>query len=138
VLRPGPDLAKIKTISAAESLARRGLSMLRAKRAIEAMIEQGEVFIRVPLVEDVKIFVRELAKAGIKTSTVGNAPVDVREIRRRLGLTQEQFALRFGLDLRTVQNWEQDRPPTDRASLAYLRVIANRPDEAAKAQEESV
>jgi len=51
-----------------------------------------------------------------------------------LGLTQEQFALRYGLDLDTVQNWEQGRTKPDKASAAYLRVIARRPDEAVAAQ----
>jgi putative transcriptional regulator len=51
-----------------------------------------------------------------------------------LGLTQEQFALRYGLDLDPVQNWEQGHTKPDEASSAYLRVIARRPDEAVAAQ----
>ena len=51
-------------------------------------------------------------------------------------LTQEQFALRYGLDVDAVQNWEQGRYQPDRATLAYLRVIERQPTEAARAQEE--
>ena len=33
------------------------------------------------------------------------ADVDVRKIRRTLGLTQEEFATRFGLPLGTIRDW---------------------------------
>jgi putative transcriptional regulator len=48
-------------------------------------------------------------------------------------LLQEQFAVRFGFDLDTLQNWE--RKP-DRAVMAYLRVIERMPDAASEAQED--
>jgi len=35
--------------------------------------------------------------------------VDVRALRERLGLTQEEFARRYRLPLRSVQEWEQGR-----------------------------
>lgn len=138
VLRPGPELAKIKTVAASESLARRGLSLLRAKRTVEAIIDRGEAIIHVPVVDDVKSFVKELQKVGIKAARLASRQVDVRALRNRLGLTQEQFALRFGFDIDAVQNWEQGLTNPDRAALAYLRVIERQPTEAARAQEEPV
>lgn len=33
--------------------------------------------------------------------------IDIREQRKRLGMTQEEFANRLGVSTRTVQNWEQ-------------------------------
>ena len=33
--------------------------------------------------------------------------VDVADLRRRLGLTQEQFAARFGFSVATLRHWEQ-------------------------------
>lgn len=35
--------------------------------------------------------------------------VDVKSIRLSLGLTQPEFSLRFGFDVRAVQDWEQKR-----------------------------
>ncbi|HEX5998391.1 MAG TPA: helix-turn-helix domain-containing protein [Hyphomicrobiaceae bacterium] len=52
-----------------------------------------------------------------------------------LGLSQEQFARRFNLDLDALQNWEQGRRSPDRTVLSYLRVIAAAPETAARAQE---
>jgi len=38
--------------------------------------------------------------------------VDVANLRKRLGLTQEQFAARFGFSVATLRHWERgDRTP---------------------------
>ncbi|WP_133065423.1 helix-turn-helix domain-containing protein [Niveispirillum lacus] len=46
----------------------------------------------------------------------------------RLGLSRPKFAERFGLDARTVQDWEQGRRRSDKAAQPYLKVIASHPD----------
>ena len=51
----------------------------------------------------------------------------VREVREGLGLAQSEFARRFGLSLRSLQEWEQARRLPDTAVLAYLRVIERNP-----------
>ena len=137
VLRPAR--ARIETISATRILANRGLSMLRAKRAIETAVETGEARVRLPNVGIAGEVIRELQSTGIRAQRLAHA-MDVGEMLRRmraeLVLTQEQFALRFGFDLDALQNWEQGRRKPDRAISAYLRVIARNPDAAARAQEE--
>ena len=54
--------------------------------------------------------------------------VDVRKLRERLSLTQEQFALRFGLELDAVRNWEYGRREPDAAAKSYLTVIDKAPE----------
>lgn len=112
--------------------------MLRAKRAIEAMLEKGETIIRVTAVEDLATLARELHRHGVKVRKIAEAPVDVQALRLSLDLTQDQFALRYGLDPDAVKNWEQGRRKPDRAVQSYLRVIARQPQAAAQAQEEPV
>jgi putative transcriptional regulator len=56
------------------------------------------------------------------------AEVDVRKIRRRLGLSQAKFAARFGLDPRALQDWEQRRRRPDRATRVLLQVIEREPE----------
>ena len=51
----------------------------------------------------------------------------VREVRENLGLSQSDFAQRFGLSLRSLQEWEQARRLPDMAVLTYLRVIERAP-----------
>jgi putative transcriptional regulator len=51
----------------------------------------------------------------------------VREVREGLSLTQAEFAQRFGLSLRSLQEWEQSRRLPDGAVLSYLQVIERNP-----------
>lgn len=59
-------LRGIRTIDAMFVLARRGLTMLRAKRCVEAVVEHGTAQVELPTVEDVGAVVTELARAGIE------------------------------------------------------------------------
>jgi putative transcriptional regulator len=51
-----------------------------------------------------------------------------RTLRRALGLTQEEFALRYHIPLRTLRDWEQGRCIPDQTAMAYLQVIARDPE----------
>jgi putative transcriptional regulator len=54
--------------------------------------------------------------------------IDVRAVRRRTGLTQAEFARRFGFPLGTLRNWEQGiRTPLGPAR-ALLLVIDAKPE----------
>jgi putative transcriptional regulator len=54
--------------------------------------------------------------------------VDVRAVRTATGLSRNEFARRFALDPRALQDWEQGRRHPDRAARAYLTVIARHPE----------
>ena len=47
-----------------------------------------------------------------------------KEIRKRLKMTQQQFAAQFELPLGTLRDWEQGTREPDSAAKSYLRVIA--------------
>lgn len=49
-------------------------------------------------------------------------------LRRALGLTQDEFALRYHIPLGTLRDWEQGRCEPDQPSRAYLTVIAHDPE----------
>ena len=53
---------------------------------------------------------------------------DVRALRKRLKLSQEAFAKRFFLPLRTVQDWEQYRREPSETACVLLFAIANDPE----------
>lgn len=59
--------------------------------------------------------------------------LEARAIRTRLGLTQEQFAARFGINIWTLREWEQHRREPDGPAQTLLRVIAHDPDMVASA-----
>lgn len=54
--------------------------------------------------------------------------VDVRAIRERLQMSQEEFSIRFGFSVGTVRHWEQGRRQPEGPARAYLKVIAHAPD----------
>jgi putative transcriptional regulator len=59
---------------------------------------------------------------------VYNPPLpDVKAIRKKLKLSQADFARRFGFSVRTVQQWEQGRAVPDRPARILLRVIDQSP-----------
>ena len=129
VLALSPGDAAVLTVPATLALAKRGLTLLKAKRVIEEMLDKGRAVVEVPTVEDAAILARELAAAGCCASRLGRTEIDVRALRERLGLTQDQFALRYALDVDTLRNWESKRRHPDAAALAYLGVIACLPEQ---------
>jgi putative transcriptional regulator len=53
--------------------------------------------------------------------------IDVKAVRASVGMTQEQFAARFGFSTPTLRHWERgDRTPRGPA-LVLLNVIAHNP-----------
>jgi putative transcriptional regulator len=67
---------------------------------------------------------------GARDGFVAHVPkeVDVAAIRTRLGLSQGEFAQRFGFKLDALQHWEQGRRRPDGAARALLRVIEREPE----------
>ncbi|MGO9266596.1 MAG: helix-turn-helix domain-containing protein [Candidatus Binataceae bacterium] len=66
-------------------------------------------------------------RSGVRVRVV-EVP-DVRAIRRKLRMSQTEFAERYRIPLPTLKNWEQGRRQPDAPAAAYLHVIALRPRE---------
>jgi putative transcriptional regulator len=58
----------------------------------------------------------------------GFRPKTLTALRKRLGLSQAEFARQFTLNLRTLQDWEQGSREPEDVAQAYLRVIEGNPD----------
>ncbi len=52
----------------------------------------------------------------------------IKTLRRALGLTQEDFAVRYHIPIGTLRDWEQGRTEPDQPARAYLKVIASDPE----------
>lgn len=61
------------------------------------------------------------------------AEIDVKAIRGRLKMTQQQFAVTFGFSVNTVRHWEQGRRVPEGPTRAYLVVIDREPEAVQKA-----
>jgi putative transcriptional regulator len=64
----------------------------------------------------------------VRVTTVDVPAVDVRSIRRKLKLSQTEFAAKFGFPPATLRNWEQGRTRPDTPARVLLAVIAKHPE----------
>lgn len=56
-----------------------------------------------------------------------------RSVRKRLGLTQQQFAAQIEVSVDTIRNWEQGKRQPAGPAKALLRVLSNAPEMALSA-----
>src|SRR5438874_1862767 len=58
----------------------------------------------------------------VRITTVQVPHVDVRQVRQRLGLSQAEFASKFGFSSASVRNWEQGRRRPEGPARVLLAV----------------
>ena len=68
-----------------------------------------------------------LAPNALEATVEGGTP-EVRDLRRRARLTQQEFAERLGVPVETIRNWEQGKRAPRGPARALLAVIAHAPD----------
>jgi putative transcriptional regulator len=56
------------------------------------------------------------------------APIDTRAIRKKLKLTQAQFAARYHIPVATLRDWEQGRRVPDAPARALIAAIREEPE----------
>jgi len=66
--------------------------------------------------------------ANVRVTLVHVPEVDVRKVRLKMGLSQTQFATKFGFPPATLRNWEQGRSYPDAPTRVLLAVIAKHPE----------
>ena len=54
--------------------------------------------------------------------------VDVQQIRTKFKMSQKEFSQVFGIELRTLQDWEQGRREPTGATKNYLFIIDREPE----------
>jgi putative transcriptional regulator len=64
----------------------------------------------------------------VRVTRVDVPEIDVRKVRLRMGLSQAQFATKFGFPPATLRNWEQGRSYPDTPTRVLLAVIAKHPE----------
>ncbi len=67
-------------------------------------------------------------KSRARVTLIQVPEVDVRDVRRKMGLSQSQFATKFGFPPATLRNWEQRRARPDAPTRVLLAVIAKHPE----------
>lgn len=65
---------------------------------------------------------------AVRVSQVQIPDIDISKVRRRMRLSQAQFAAKFGFSPATLRNWEQGRVRPDAPTRVLLAVIAKHPE----------
>jgi len=73
---------------------------------------------------------RAVSEADVKRALMGRR---IRQLRHRLGLSQAEFATRFGIPLANIRQYEIGRTMPPPAVQSYLRVIEAYPERVAEA-----
>jgi DNA-binding transcriptional regulator YiaG len=117
-----------RPVDVARLLARYGLS-LRAAHAVLQRLAADES-VAVELTGGARAHLQSgLSKLGVVAHAINPPAADVKRIREHFGLSQSEFAIRFGFEIDTVQNWEQGRNRPDQATQLLLKVIEAYPDD---------
>ena len=54
-------------------------------------------------------------------------PPEIKSVREKLNVSQNEFALMIGVSVRTLQNWEQGRRRPEGPAKALLRIASRNP-----------
>ncbi len=65
---------------------------------------------------------------GVKHKFLVESGIDVIAIRKTLNMSRSQFSETYGLKVRTVEKWEQEKNKMDATAISYLTAIANNPE----------
>lgn len=130
-----------KPISVAQRLRRVGLTLRAAHVAITRLAERSWTVCEINADADMAALRRDLESMNVeirrRTPVRDRAP-DIAAVRTRHGLSQREFADLLGIDLRTLQNWEQGRNRPDNVALSLVLMFDRAPEKVEEALSEPV
>ncbi|MGU3538695.1 helix-turn-helix domain-containing protein [Methylobacterium sp. A54F] len=103
-----------------------GVTLRRAHALLDRMAA-GESVVISAAAGDRDERIARFAALGIEAREMRIPEVSSRAVRTRLKLSQADFALKFGFELDTVQNWDQGRNQPDPAAKVLLAIIDRDP-----------
>ena len=116
-----------RPVTLARLLMSYGHSLRTAHSLLNRLAERETVAVKL-WVPDTAAALSAFTELGVAANIVQRPEVDVRAVRDRTGLSQAEFALRFGFELDTIQNWEQGRNMPDAQTQVLLKVIETHPE----------
>jgi DNA-binding transcriptional regulator YiaG len=116
-----------KPVTVARLLTRHGMSLRKTHDILNRLADGQTVAVEL-FAAEARGLATELAALGVRALPVALPEPDVKRIREHLGLSQAEFSIRFGLELDTVQNWEQGRTRPDPAGRILLGLIEAYPE----------
>ena len=108
-----------------------GLGLKAAHTAISELAERDWAVAEIPVDGGIDDLARDLLPLDVqllRRHKVEDPDTFIADVRGRHGLSQRDFAAALGLDVRTLQNWEQGRNRPDAAVLTLVRLFDRNPE----------
>ena len=120
-----------QSITVARRLFAAGLTLKEAHNAINMLAALGWAVCGIAKTENLRALARELSAMNVELRrrlSAVDATLDVAKMRAQHGLSQREYADLLGIDVRTLQNWEQGRNRPDPAAVSLMRIFAHAPE----------
>ncbi|HTW69237.1 MAG TPA: helix-turn-helix domain-containing protein [Acetobacteraceae bacterium] len=118
-----------KPISVAKRLRAAGLTLRAAHAIINRLAETRLAVSRIAEGANIPALAADLLAMNVHTYRRRQLdPCLISEVRTRHGMSQREFAEVLGLDVDTLQNWEQGRNRPDPAALSLMMVFDKSPE----------
>jgi DNA-binding transcriptional regulator YiaG len=117
-----------RPVELARVLVRRGVSLRKAHDILNRISEGACVPVELSG-DSSKAVTSELSELGVSACVIHVPDVNIKHLRDTQKLSQAEFASLYGLELDTLQNWEQGRNIPDRSTKVLMKIIERFPDE---------
>lgn len=118
-------------VTVARQLCAAGLTLKQAHDAINQLAALGWTVCGVARTQDLATLAADLAGLNVELRRRRDAAIeaiDIAGLRARYNLSQRHYADLLGIDVRTLQNWEQGRNRPDPAAVTLMRLFDRSPD----------
>lgn len=114
-------------VALARALVEHGVSLKRAHAVLDRLASGHPAAVELES-GDIDAAIGTLTRLGVAVSLLAPPDVDVKAVREQQQISQHEFAIRYGLDIDTLQNWEQGRNTPDKPAMVLLKVIEKHPE----------
>jgi putative transcriptional regulator len=120
----------VSAVKVAKRLFASGMPMRAAHTAINELAATGWAVVQIPVDGGIEDLGRELLPLNVhlhRRRALPDPAAFIASVRARHKLSQREFAAALGLDIRTLQNWEQERNRPDAAVLSLVALFDRDP-----------
>ena len=130
VIVPRRSGALDKGVTIAPTLFAEGLTLPQSHEAINELAADSRTVCAVSRDTDLPRFAAALAEMNVELRqrpAPPAEPIDIAALRAGPGLSRREYADLLGLDIATLESWEQGRGRPDPAALTLMRLFARAP-----------
>jgi DNA-binding transcriptional regulator YiaG len=116
----------LQPVTLALALRSHGLSLRKAHEILNRLAAGDHVATELSGPDAMEL-TEKLRRLGVRPLLIRSPDADPKRTREALGLSQAEFALRYGMELDTLRNWEQGRSKPDAAMRLLFKLIETHP-----------